>query len=116
MKKICTILCVLFSIASCYSQGKKIKLSDNNYIRFIPGSAYSDFRRIELFSDIDTTWAKWKLRGYNFGFDPASTPMYTTINGIISTPFMVQVRGNENEKNMKRWGFHCSSLSDLVLH
>ncbi len=32
--------------------------------------------------------------------------MYTTINGIVSTPYMFQVRGNENEKNKKRWGYH----------
>ena len=32
--------------------------------------------------------------------------MYSTINGIISTSYMIQVRGNENELNMKRWGYH----------
>jgi hypothetical protein len=32
--------------------------------------------------------------------------MYTTVNGILSTPYMIQVRGNENEINKKRWGFH----------
>ncbi len=28
------------------------------------------------------------------------------MNGTLSTPYMVQGRGNENEKNKKRWGFH----------
>uniref|UniRef100_UPI00321765C8 hypothetical protein n=1 Tax=uncultured Draconibacterium sp. TaxID=1573823 RepID=UPI00321765C8 len=32
--------------------------------------------------------------------------MYTVINGILSTPYMLQVRGNKNERNKKRWGFH----------
>jgi len=32
--------------------------------------------------------------------------MYTTIDGIISTPYMIQVRGNSIERNKKRWGFH----------
>lgn len=106
MKKITIVLCVLLSITSVYSQGKKGQFSDNKYIRLIPGSENSALRRIELSSDIDTTWNKWKLRGYNYGFNPSLTPMYSTINGIISTPYMVQVRGNENEKNKKRWGYH----------
>jgi hypothetical protein len=25
---------------------------------------------VELYSDIDTTWQKWGLRGYNFGLIP----------------------------------------------
>ncbi|UZR97532.1 hypothetical protein [Chondrinema litorale] len=70
-----------------------VKVSENTY-------------RAEIQSDVDSTWDKWNNRGYNFGFDKHTTPMYTTINGIISTPYMVQVRGNENEKNRKRWGFH----------
>jgi hypothetical protein len=32
--------------------------------------------------------------------------MYTTINGIISTPYMIQIRGNQSEQNKKRWGYH----------
>jgi hypothetical protein len=96
----------LISTSSVYSQGKKNQAADKTYIRLVPGSENSSFRRIELFSDIDTSWNKWKLRGYNYGFDPKLTPMYTTVNGIISTPYMVQVRGNENEKNRKRWGYH----------
>lgn len=78
----------------------------NNYFRLERASENSENYRTELFSDIDTTWANWKLRGYNFGFDPNLTPMYTTLNGILSTPYMVQVRGNEMERNKKRWGFH----------
>jgi hypothetical protein len=57
-------------------------------------------------SDIDTTWTKWDHRGYRFGFEPSQTPMYTFVNGILSTPYMVQVRGNANERNKKRWGYH----------
>jgi len=55
---------------------------------------------------IDTSWSKWKLKSYHFGFDPSLTPTYTTVDGILSTPYMIQVRGNANEKNKKRWGFH----------
>jgi hypothetical protein len=76
------------------------------YYKLIRGSEKTDLFRIELFSDIDSTWKEWNLRGYNFGFNPNLTPMYTTINGILSTPYMIQVRGNENEKNKKRWGYH----------
>ncbi len=79
---------------------------DNRYFRLIPGSEKSTSYRVELYSDVDTTWQKWRLRGYNFGFNPEYTPMYTTVNGILSTPYMIQVRGNENEINKKRWGFH----------
>jgi hypothetical protein len=77
-----------------------------NFIRAIPGSDNSIHRRLELSSDIDTTWGRWKERGYNFGFNPAVTPMYTNVNGILSTPYMLQVRGNENERKYKRWGYH----------
>ena len=77
-----------------------------NNIRVIPGSENSINKRLELSSDIDTTWGRWKERGYNFGFNPAVTPMYTNVNGILSTPYMLQVRGNENERKYKRWGYH----------
>ena len=76
----------------------------NKYVKIIPTSARAN--TIELSSDIDSTWSKWKERGYSFGFNPVLTPMYTIVNGILSTPFMVQVRGNENEINKKRWGYH----------
>lgn len=84
-----------------------ISTSDaNQYFQLKPGSPGSDLFRIELSSDIDKSWEKWGSRGYSFGFDPANTPMYTSVNGILSTPYMIQVRGSENEKNKKRWGFH----------
>jgi len=66
-----------------------------------PGKHY-----VEISSDIDTTWFRWQERGYNFGFNKQVTPMYTTVNGILSTPYMIQVRGNEEERNKKRWGYH----------
>lgn len=77
-----------------------------NYFRLLEGSNNSNKFRIEMFSDIDTTWNKWEQRGYSFGFDPAFTPMYTSVNGILSTTHMIQVRGNPEEKNKKRWGYH----------
>jgi hypothetical protein len=89
-----------------YGQDNTSEALKNKYFQLISGSENSKFNRVELYSDIDTTWQNWKLRGYNFGFNPEFTPMYTTVNGILSTPYMVQVRGNENEKNKKRWGFH----------
>ncbi len=86
------------------------QLSD--YIRLKPadGSASryegSGSRYLEISSDVDSTWWRWKDRGYNFGFDKRVTPMYTTVDGILSTPYMIQVRGNDEERNKKRWGFH----------
>jgi|SRR5690554_6088830 len=77
-----------------------------SYLGFEPGSDGSRQKRIVLRSDVDRTWDKWNLRGYSFGFDPEVTPMYTSVNGILSTPYMIQVRGNNNETNKKRWGFH----------
>jgi hypothetical protein len=105
MKKILLILFIFIPVSYGYSQNAGSLVQDK-YIRLIPGSEKSDLKRIELSSDIDTSWNKWKLRGYNYGFNPALTPMYSTVNGILSTPYMVQVRGNENEKNKKRWGYH----------
>ena len=102
------LLTVSFSglLIIAHGQENTSEAPKSEYFRLIPGSENSKFNRVELFSDIDTTWQKWKLRGYNFGFNPEFTPMYTTVNGILSTPYMVQVRGNENEKNKKRWGYH----------
>jgi len=105
MKNTVIILSVFLSITYGYSQSKSDAIRED-YFRLIPGSEKSGLMRTELFSDIDTTWDKWKLRGYNYGFNPELTPMYTTVNGIISTPYMIQVRGNDNEKNKKRWGYH----------
>ena len=98
----------LFIFAFNFTFGQISPDSNENskHFQLIKGSESSNSFRVELSSDVDTTWAKWQHRGYNFGFNPKSTPMYTTVNGILSTPYMVQVRGNENEQNRKRWGFH----------
>ncbi|WP_206610973.1 hypothetical protein [Mariniphaga sediminis] len=104
-----TMLIVVFGGFAIITEAQNNELvtdADSKYFRLVPGSENSTFNRVELFSDIDTTWEKWKIRGYNFGFNPKVTPMYTTVNGILSTPYMIQVRGNENERNKKRWGFH----------
>jgi glucosamine-6-phosphate isomerase len=100
MKHIVIVFLTLFQIFG-FSQTKNQFDSSNNY-RLIEGSKNSEKYRIDIHSDVDSTWDKWKQRGYNFGFNPRSTPMYSTINGIISTPYMIQVRGNENEWNKKR--------------
>jgi hypothetical protein len=76
------------------------------YYSLVKGSETSVQRQVEIQSDIDTTWYRWKERGYSFGFIPSKTPMYTTVNGILSTPYMIQVRGNAEERNKKRWGYH----------
>ncbi len=78
----------------------------NKYYRLLEGSPGSGLYRTEVTSDIDTTWIKWQDRGYNFGFDSKITPMYTMVDGILATPYMIQVRGNKNEWTKKRWGFH----------
>jgi len=97
------LFALIFSLLSIIANGQ---LNKNNYFKLFEGSDFSKKFRIELYSDIDTTWNKWKVRGYNYGFNPQYTPMYSTINGILSTPYMIQVRGNSNEINMKRWGYH----------
>jgi hypothetical protein len=93
-----------------FNQAKSQTLDSSSlylkYFHLIEGSENSNHFRAELFSDIDSTWNKWGFRGYRFGFDPEFTPMYTTVSGILSTPYMIQVRGNEDEKNKKRWGYH----------
>ena len=105
MKLPFVFIALLFSISAVYGQRKETP-TDSQYYRLLPGSEQSGYKRVELFSDIDSTWSQWQERGYHFGFDPKQTPMYTNINGIISTPYMVQVRGNQNERNKKRWGLH----------
>lgn len=80
--------------------------SQKPYVQLIQGSEQSAFKRLEMRSDIDTTWFRWKERGYSFGFARDKTPMYTTVDGILSTPYMIQVRGNAEERNRKRWGYH----------
>lgn len=97
---------ILFIIDNAEAQRDHFHVATNKYFKVIPGSTGSTKFRSEIFSDIDTTWIKWKDRGYSFGFEPKHTPMYTTVDGILSTPYMVQVRGNAEEWNKKRWGFH----------
>ena len=98
----CFYLIVLLSILSIggFAQER------DPYVQVLPGSPGSSNNRLVLTSDIDSTWGKWQNRGYHFGFNPTLTPMYTEVNGILSTPYMIQVRGNEQERNRKRWGFH----------
>lgn|SRR5690554_2745660 len=101
------LLAIIFSGIFLITNGQKDSLfSNHKYFNLIPGSDGSNLRRLELFSDVDSSWQNWKIRSYNFGFNPEFTPMYTTVNGILSTPYMIQVRGNDNEVNKKRWGFH----------
>lgn len=107
MKLLRLVLLFIIVAHSAFSQGKpEASPAPNPYYGLVSGSDLSDRKRIELTSDIDTTWARWKERGYSFGFLPAKTPMYSTVNGILSTPYMIQVRGNPDEKNKKRWGYH----------
>lgn len=94
------LLLLLFTGSQLFAQ------NIDNYLKIIPGSTDSPHKRLELNSDIDTTWHKWKERGYNFGLNPKLTPMHIHANGILSTNYMLQVRGNANENNHKRWGFH----------
>lgn len=99
MKPVFTLILFFTCIHFVNGQVKQDTLINKKYYRLIEGSEKSDFKRIELSSDIDTTWNKWKLQGYNYGFDSKITPMHTSVNGILSTPYMIQVRENENEKN-----------------
>ena len=98
------LIIILFSDLAYGQEGNDPDI--NNYYKLSKGSDGSDKYRTEIYSDIDSTWNKWQLRGYNFGFDPKFTPMYTLVNGILSTPYMIQVRGNQSEQNKKRWGYH----------
>lgn len=104
-KSIVFIQLLFFISSSIFAQKVDMKKL-TNYYRIIPGSESSGKARAVITSDIDTTWHKWKERGYHFGFNPEVTPMYTMVDGILSTPYMVQVRGNADEKGRKRWGFH----------
>ncbi len=106
MRYIFIILLTILFCETVSSQRLSKRTINKSYYKLIEGSEGTDKYRVELSSDVDTTWSKWKNRGYNFGFDSKVTPMYTMVNGILATPYMVQVRGNENERNMKRWGFH----------
>jgi len=107
MRQSFALLLLLASISpAAYSQSDSSSTPDAQYFRLEEGSEGSGAFRAVLSSDIDTAWAKWDLRGYNFGFNREQTPMYTMVDGILSTPYMIQVRGNENERNKKRWGYH----------
>ena len=108
MKYYSLFFVLLFSTLYALAQpsaSEKASVSQH-YYQLISSSGNAALHRVEIHSDIDTDWQQWQHRGYSFGFDPKLTPMYTTVNGILSTPYMIQVRGNENEKNKKRWGFH----------
>lgn len=102
------LLCLASLVIFCCAYGQ-LERSDSlsvTHFQLVEGSDNSGRFRVELNSDSDANWDKWNFRGYNFGFNPALTPMYTTVDGILSTPYMIQVRGNLDEKNKKRWGFH----------
>lgn len=105
MNRILCLLVILLIIKAGYAQ-QNTGLADSKYFQLYKGSAFTDSYRSVLTSDIDTTWNMWQQKGYHFGFDTRLTPMYTTVDGILSTPYMIQVRGNSNEKNKKRWGYH----------
>ena len=102
------IVMVIFLIINCitWAQKKSSVSFPDRYYSVICGSNNSQQNRVVISSDIDSNWVKWKERGYRFGFNPSQTPMYSTVNGILSTPYMIQVRGNSDEKNKKRWGYH----------
>jgi len=106
MKKVYIVVLFLALINLAHGQADGDTIINNKYYRLVPGSNLSNSNRVEISSDIDSTWSNWKLRAYNYGFDPKLTPMYSTVNGILSTPYMIQVRGNEMERNKKRWGYH----------
>lgn len=106
IKEILTLIMIVCLSVSVQAQENKNNPETSNYFQLTSGAVNSGKYRIELRSDIDTLWNNWNLRGYNFGFDKKITPMYTTVNGILSTPYMVQVRGNDDEWGKKRWGFH----------
>ncbi|MBT3383292.1 MAG: hypothetical protein HN778_14840 [Prolixibacteraceae bacterium] len=105
MKRIVSLLAILLIIKAGYTQ-QNTGVVDNKYLKLHKGSSFSHSYRAVLTSDIDTTWNMWKQKGYHFGFDTRLTPMFTTVDGILSTPYMIQVRGNTYEKNKKRWGYH----------
>jgi hypothetical protein len=98
-----SMILLTLSLSNLHAQSDTTK---SNYFSVVPAGPGSVSKRIVLRSDTDSTWDKWKERGYHFGFNTTVTPMYTTIDGIISTPFMIQVRGNAQERNRKRWGYH----------
>lgn len=99
-----TLCLIILALLPLDNKAQNAGLSD--YIRLNPASEGSRNYYLEISSDVDSSWRKWQERGYNFGFNKNHTPMYTSVNGILSTPYMIQVRGNYDEQNKKRWGFH----------
>ena len=89
----CPKLCVSQTDSSRQSHFKVVQTSEGRF-------------RAEISSDVDPSWSAWKDRAYNFGFDPGKTPRPGKVSGILSTPYMIQVRGDSNEINKKRWGCH----------
>lgn len=106
MKKLVFLFTLLSGIKTVYAQQMPGLGFPNRYYSIIQGGNNPRLNHIELASDVDTSWFRWKERGYSFGFTPSLTPMYTNVNGILSTPYMIQVRGNAEERNKKRWGYH----------
>ena len=81
-------LTCLFVIPLVHGQ-HNIELSASPYVQLIKGSNDPGSFRLELSSDIDSSWNKWDQKAYHFGFNPKITPMYTNINGVLSTPYMI---------------------------
>lgn len=106
MKNNSIIATLVFIIVSLPGICQESGSFHQKYVQLMEGSEGSGSFRVSISSDIDSTWHRWGDRGYIFGFDSKKTPMYTEINGIISTPYMIQVRGNAEERNRKRWGYH----------
>ncbi|RRB15475.1 hypothetical protein [Larkinella knui] len=61
MKKSGILVCFLLLIRPAIAQHPTLT-NGTDYLRLIPGSAQSAFKRLELASDIDTTWNRWKER------------------------------------------------------
>lgn len=85
------ILCLIFLTSLPFDSESQDNTGLSKYIRLLPASEGARNHYLEISSDVDSTWWRWQYRGYNFGFDKKVTPMYTTINGILSTPYMIQV-------------------------
>lgn len=88
MKKLVLLFTLLSGIKTIYAQQMPGLGFPNRYYSIIQGGSNARLSHIELSSDVDTSWFRWKERGYSFGFNPGLTPMYTTVNGILSTPYI----------------------------
>ena len=104
MHRLILILALVCIFQDSYTQGLDASILEK-YVH-LDSPQNSNKYRLSLSSDIDSSLNLWDTRSYHFGFDKTKTPMYSTVDGILSTPYMIQVRGNQNEKNKKRWGFH----------